>query len=265
MFYVYLYLDPRKSGNFQYKDHLFDFEPFYVGKGSGKRLNEHLKRTDHSPITCKIRKLQSLGLEPTIITYRLFVKESPAFLFEKELISVIGRKDLNRGPLCNLTDGGEGSVGYVFTPEQKKLQSERMIKWAKENPITPETREKLSRSCKGLKKSKEHVAKIVKSRKGFQHTEETKDKLSILAKNREIIYKTCHCGITIDVGNYAKYHGDNCGKTGLWPISKEQKIKIGNANRGRILPKIECLYCHKFADGGNYARWHGNNCKAKHD
>ena len=33
-FYTYIYFDPRKVGPFMYGDLSFDYEPFYVGKGS---------------------------------------------------------------------------------------------------------------------------------------------------------------------------------------------------------------------------------------
>jgi len=35
---VYIYLDPRKPGHFQYSESLiFEYEPFYVGKGKPGR------------------------------------------------------------------------------------------------------------------------------------------------------------------------------------------------------------------------------------
>jgi hypothetical protein len=44
------------------------------------------------------------------------------------MIKTIGRKDLELGPLCNLTDGGEGSSGYKHTSEsleKMKINSSR--------------------------------------------------------------------------------------------------------------------------------------------
>jgi hypothetical protein len=39
---------------------------------------------------------------------------------EKEFILLYGRKDLKKGTLCNLTDGGTGGLGLKHTEESKK-------------------------------------------------------------------------------------------------------------------------------------------------
>jgi hypothetical protein len=36
-YYVYIILNPLKSGDFNYEEYHFDYEPFYVGNGKGKR------------------------------------------------------------------------------------------------------------------------------------------------------------------------------------------------------------------------------------
>lgn len=35
-FYVYVYLDPRNPGKYNYDDLSFDYEPIYIGKGKKK-------------------------------------------------------------------------------------------------------------------------------------------------------------------------------------------------------------------------------------
>lgn len=37
---------------------------------------------------------------------------------EKEFIKLYGRKDIKKGTLVNYTNGGEGTLGYIFTKEQ---------------------------------------------------------------------------------------------------------------------------------------------------
>lgn len=42
IFYVYIYFDPRKPGNWVYGEFIFEFEPFYAGKGKDDRIDDHL-------------------------------------------------------------------------------------------------------------------------------------------------------------------------------------------------------------------------------
>ena len=74
--YVYVYLDPRKPGIFEYGDYKFDYEPFYVGYGSQQtRMRAHLrdakkhKGSEH-PKFAKIHKIWAEGLDPILIQYQ---------------------------------------------------------------------------------------------------------------------------------------------------------------------------------------------------
>lgn len=49
-----------------------------------------------------------------------FDNELDAFEKERELISFYGRRDLGLGPLCNLTNGGEGESGRIVTEEARE-------------------------------------------------------------------------------------------------------------------------------------------------
>jgi hypothetical protein len=43
-YYVYLFLDKSKPGKFIYDDLEFEYETFYVGKGTGVRIKSSLCR-----------------------------------------------------------------------------------------------------------------------------------------------------------------------------------------------------------------------------
>jgi len=144
-FYTYAYL--RK-----------DNTPYYIGKGSEKRI---FSRGGRSCVTPKDKS--------KIIFLKQNLTEEEAFKHEIYMISVFGRKDLGTGILHNKTNGGDGSSGAVRSYELRK---------------------KISDSLKGRTFTKEHLEKISKANIGKTHTEETKKKLSIINKGKIITEET---------------------------------------------------------------------------
>lgn len=114
--FAYIYRDPRKI-------RAGVAEPFYVGKGQGRRHRDHLYRKDKSHMTHRIQKMLALGITPVIEVIRALDQEHAKFL-EVCLIACIGRADLGKGPLLNLTDGGDGqSVGFRHSAETRAKMS----------------------------------------------------------------------------------------------------------------------------------------------
>jgi hypothetical protein len=92
---------------------------FYVGVGKDeKRAYQKIGRNKHWH---NIVKKVGYNIQ---ITHTNLVWEE-AISIEKYLIAFYGRKDLNIGNLCNLTDGGEGCSAVIFTDERKRKISEK--------------------------------------------------------------------------------------------------------------------------------------------
>lgn len=131
-FYVYVLLDPRRPGNFQYGKLHFEHEPFYVGKGKGRRDISHslpcfLKRDRNSRKANKIRKILSTGSSPIIVRVKTKATEQTAFKLEAKAITLIGRG--KNGPLVNCTDGGEGTSGYEWSAADKQRIRRQWKAW----------------------------------------------------------------------------------------------------------------------------------------
>lgn len=153
----YALLDPRKPIPWKVKDIdlIFRYEPFYIGKGKDNRHKEHLNKSSLKRNYFKdriIKKLLKENLVPIIIVINDNISEKEAHENKKFLIRMIGRRDLKLGPLTNLTDGREGTSGWIPSEETRKKFKNRP---KRSHPHTAESKKKISEANKGKVRSKE--------------------------------------------------------------------------------------------------------------
>ena len=177
IYYVYAYLRSKDSTTAPAGT------PYYIGKGSNGRAY-----AKHGSINLPADRSNIVFLESNL-------SEHKAFEIEKFLIAYHGRIDNNTGILRNRTDGGEGTSGYIITPETKaKLSAskngEKCYWFGKKR--SEESKQNMSDA---------HIGKIL--------SEETKQKISIANSGK-------------------KHH--NFGKTGK-KYSEETKQKMSDSAR----------------------------------
>lgn len=165
-FYVYAYLRQ-------------DNTPYYIGKGRNIRAwNQHDKGIhppkDHTKIVILESNLTDIG----------------SLALERRYIQWYGRKDIGTGILRNLTDGGDGSAGYVATTETR-LKLSKALSGKKHKPRTKEHCEALSKALLGKKLSEDHPFRAenkIPWNKGlfghFTQPEESNEKRSEALKGR---------------------------------------------------------------------------------
>jgi hypothetical protein len=130
-FYTYAYL--RKDGT-----------PYYIGKGKGYRAFYKNKGQVKVPP------------EDRILFLKKNLTEEEAFKHEIYMIAVLGRKDLGTGILRNLTDGGEGTSGWVPSAEYR----EKHRKSSTGRKHSAESRRKRSEKLRGRIFSEDHLEKM---------------------------------------------------------------------------------------------------------
>jgi hypothetical protein len=159
--------------------------PFYIGVGCSANYARAKEKSRRSDLWKRIISKSDYCIE--IIMDDLSWED--ACEKEKEFISLYGRIDLGTGTLANMTDGGDGTIGIVFTKERKnkiskilkgrkktKEHKDKMSKaWLNREPISDETKKKMSDSHKGEKSlwygkklSNEHREKMSNSKRFIQ-------------------------------------------------------------------------------------------------
>lgn len=139
-------------------------ETFYIGISTNKK--RPYSKDSRSNYWKNI--VSKYGYEVQILKSNLTWKD--ACELEIILISYYGRRDLNTGDLVNLTDGGEGTLGYICTDEYR--ENMRLIKSGEGSYWLGKTGE-------------------LSSWWGKKHTEDTKKKMSIAGKGR--VFSNGHC------------------------------------------------------------------------
>ena len=120
IYHTYALANPLKNGQY-----------FYIGfTGRDERIDEHLdcKKSDknyHKKNT--IKEIQRAGLEVIIVKILENVDKQTAIDKEIESIALYGRRDKGTGILTNMTDGGEGNIGGVWTNESREKLSKSMV------------------------------------------------------------------------------------------------------------------------------------------
>ena len=79
--------------------------PFYIGKGSGNRIEVTSLRSHNPEVANKIDDIKARGQSPKLEIVFQTENEIEAFKKEAELISLYGRLDLGTGPLLNKNAG----------------------------------------------------------------------------------------------------------------------------------------------------------------
>ena len=140
-----------------------DGSVFYVGKGHGRRAYEKGHRNPHWN-----RTVAKHGY--TIEIVKDGMEENEAFKHEIELIAEYGRKNL-----CNMTDGGDGFSGGVWTEEARK----KMSAIHKGKIVPRHIVDHVTRLITGKKRTEETKRKIGNYHRGKIVSAETRKKQSI--------------------------------------------------------------------------------------
>lgn len=221
-------------------------EVFYVGLGTSPVRYTTYQQKYHRAFV-KIRRNRHWNSITKNIDYKIeiiFETNNLKIAKEKEIyyISLYGRNDLNKGNLCNYTDGGDGVANLSFETKQmmsdkakNRVPNRKGIKLSEETKnklrianlgkvISEETRMKMSKSQKLRNSKKIKIEKIVIKKKRFC-SEETKKKIGLANSGRKMSESQ-----KLKISNSKK--GKTSWNKGL-KFSEESKLKMSIAAKNR--------------------------------
>jgi len=129
-------------------------EPFYIGIGTDASFSRSRETTRRNKLWSRIAEKTEHKVQ--ILFDNLTYEEAKQK--EIEFIALYGRIDKKLGPLANLTDGGDGTLGAIVSKEKRELFSR--VHSGKVN--SPEVRKKISDTLKSKPRDEERIAKFLK-------------------------------------------------------------------------------------------------------
>ena len=117
-YYLYVYLNPLKIGEFNYSNYTFNCEPIYIGIGQSSRYKSHLINSHNQELKNFINYLKQKNIDPSIQKIHENLSKKDALMLENNLIFHIGKKAENNGPLLNIVGGN-----HLITEEKTTVEA----------------------------------------------------------------------------------------------------------------------------------------------
>lgn len=282
VFYIYVLMDPRFPGPWSYtlpggKPVVFPFLPFYVGKGKGKRMLQHLivarkkwSLDAHlSDKESRIIEIERAGFE--ILQKKISTRLVDALALAKEriLIEALGRSATGTGPLTNLSAGGDGPGDTVWSPETQMRRTEGIRRFWETKSEADKAEIMAHLRAQGF--SLGNVS-------GRTHSESTRTLFRRLAALRTPDYyeKSFHspearkkAALSL-LGKPSKIKGKkmNLNAESWLRRSAASKAMVRTAEHGAKISvakknqePVKCPHCSKIGHPCGMKTWHFDNCK----
>ena len=166
-------------------------EVFYVGIGTKRSVKFHYNyRSEFSRAYSKRNRnkyWENITNKTEYIVEIILESDCYEFIKNKEIefIKVYGRRDLKEGNLVNVTHGGDGVTGLIFSKDHiRKMSDARKgkIPWNKNMKMSEEYKRILSEAHMGIKNI--NKGKSYEDLFGLERAKEIKEKQSIIRKGK---------------------------------------------------------------------------------
>ena len=185
---------------------------FYIGIGTKKRNTNNKSSYERSHAKKGRNSIwQKIVAKTDYKVQILLESDNYEFIKEKEIefIALYGRKNLGKGELSNLTNGGDGVTNIIVSKETRNKISKSSLGRTSPNKgkkWDDAFKQKISNSLKGNKISKESIEKRINTLKnkakerGFYQHKEWKENIGkansktvyVIIDNKIINFPSCH-------------------------------------------------------------------------